>query len=305
MPDPVVLPARFRLLHDSWMTHLKAEGKAPATRTSYSGGIRHFGAWLDRQPEPVTDWREVTRRHCRGYFADLIDLGRSQDTRRARHCAIDRFFQWCVAEGELEANPMDGLTMPSPASKPVPVLDLEQMRALLASLDKKSFLDIRDEAILRLFFDSGLRLDELRRLTVDRIDLINQTVTVTGKGGKTRTARFGMQTAKAVDRYLRHRSRHKYADRPEVWVSRLGTIGREGIRKMVKERCAAAGIGHVHPHMFRHSFAHHWLDNDGREGDLMQLAGWSSPAMLRRYGASAAAARARRAHETYGVGDRL
>lgn len=159
MTQPVPLPARFRPLHDSWMLHLRAEGKSPATMTSYSMGVRQFAAWLDDSHDPPQGWAEVRRDHCRGYFAHLVDAGRAQDTRRVRHCALDRFLGWCVEEGELAANPMDGLAMPSPASKPVPVLGLDQLRLLLASFDRKSFTDIRDEAIIRLFVDAGLRLD--------------------------------------------------------------------------------------------------------------------------------------------------
>ena len=60
------------------------------------------------------------------------------------------------------------------------------------------------------------------------------------------------------------------------------------IPSMLNRRAALAGIGHVHPHMLRHSFAHQWLSNKGNEGDLMRLAGWRSREMLNRYGAAGA-----------------
>jgi integrase len=78
-----------------------------------------------------------------------------------------------------------------------------------------------------------------------------------------------------------------------------------GIGQMLTRRGAQAGVDHVHPHRFRHTFASGWLSGGGNEGDLMQLAGWKSRDMLDRYGASAAAARARDAHKRMSPGDLL
>ena len=123
-------------------------------------------------------------------------------------------------------------------------------------------------------------------------------ITVRGKGGKDRIVRIGHQAARSLDRYIRARSRHAQAWRPQLW---LGVNNREpltanGIYQMIARRGRQAGVA-VHPHRFRHHFSHTWLDRGGPEGDLMELNGWASPQMLARYGASARAARARRTYD--------
>ena len=74
---------------------------------------------------------------------------------------------------------------------------------------------------------------------------------------------------------------------------------------IIRRRSAQAGIDGVYLHRFRHTFAHLWLDQGGAEGDLMELAGWTSRQMLTRYGASARSARARRSYDRIELGDRF
>ena len=106
-----------------------------------------------------------------------------------------------------------------------------------------------------------------------------------GKGGKPRIVRIGYEAARALDRYIRARARHAQAWQPQLWLGtrNRGPLTANGIYQMIARRGRQCGVD-VFPHRFRHHFSHTWLDRGGAEGDLMELNGWTSPQMLRRYG---------------------
>ena len=120
------------------------------------------------------------------------------------------------------------------------------------------------------------------------LDLQAREIRIRGKGGTARTVKIGHQAARSLDRYIRARSRHAQAWRPQLWlgVSNRGPLTAAGIYQIVARRGRQCGPN-VYPHRFRHHFSDTWLDRGGAERDLMELAGWTSPQMLTRYGASA------------------
>jgi Phage integrase family len=144
---------------------------------------------------------------------------------------------------------------------------------------------------------AGIR-DDPHDASRSDLDLQQREITVRGKGGRPRIVRIGHEAARAVDRYLRIRSKHAQAWRPQLWLgmNNRGPMTANGIYQMIARRGRQCGVD-AWPHRFRHHFSHTWLDRGGAEGDLMELNGWSSPQMLRRYGASARSARARRTYD--------
>ena len=177
-------------------------------------------------------------------LASLVDSWRVQleaerksaSTARARQLALRRFSAWLVEEGELPTDPLAGLRPPKLGQKIVPVLSEEEIRRLLKACEGKGLRDRRDEAIIRLLLETGLRAGECVALRVEDVDVRGGLVLVRrSKGGKGRVVPFGPVTGRAVDRYLRLRLRRfaLRADQPG-----------QGRR-----------AGAVLPHVLRHTFA--------------------------------------------------
>jgi site-specific recombinase XerD len=287
----------------SFSVSLRAANKAPRTVGTYVLAVEQFAEFLADHQLP-TRLADIERRHVAEHLAWLVD-NRAAATAAQRYASLRQFFRWAVEEGELDASPMDGLRKPKVPDKPVPVLTDDDLRALLDACHGRGFEELRDTALLRLFIDTGSRLSEIANLQVGDVDLERQQIATVVKGQHLAVKYFGVKTAQALDRYERARRRHRYASLDWWWLAQKGRLSPSGVSQVVKRRSQMAGIGHVNPHRFRHTFAHRWLADGGNEGDLVRLMGWKDRQMLQRYGSSAAQGRARDAHAKMRPGDRL
>jgi site-specific recombinase XerD len=297
-------PAWSERLLVSWRRSLRARNLSPKTLSVYLSGAAELARWLTAETD-VDSWAQVRRRHVEEWIGHLIDTT-SASTANNRYRAVQQLFKWLADEEEIPANPMARMSPPRLEEKLVPLLsDLDAAR-LLKSCTGGGLVARRDLAILRLFMATGIRLAEMAGLRLDDVDLDERTAIVTGKGRRTRIVRFDPETARALDRYLRIRDGERDRRRPQLWLGEKGRgpLGPTGIYQMLVRRAERLGI-EVHPHQFRHTFAHKWLAHGGAEGDLMEMMGWSSPQMIRRYGASARGERARSSYDRVDVMGRL
>lgn len=290
-------------LRTSWTIHLRALNRSPRTIHNYLAAQTHYTNWSATNHR-ATDPTLQTKADIEAWIVAQLERDTASSALTRYRC-LQQWFRWLVEEEEIAISPMAKVAPPRCPPDPPTVLTDAQLTAIVAACRGAHWLDKRDTAVVRLLIDTGVRVTELAGMLLSELDLNTSTARVVGKGSKPRLVTFGAKTTQALDRYIRARARRPHAWSDHLWLSTRGPMIDETVRVLLTKRGRRAGVPGLHPHLFRHTFAHSWLDRGGQERDLMALAGWSSTAMLGRYGASAAAARALRAHRTFGPGDRI
>lgn len=290
------------LLLDSFARSKRAAGCVPNTIDSYLIDARLLVADLERHG---TTLATCTRRDVEQFLSDQVDAGKAPATVAHRYRSFVQLFRWLDEEDELDGpNPMAKMRSPIVPEKSPDIVTPDVFARLVtasstahrSSAERIVFETRRDPALLRMLWSSGVRAAEVMNLASTGVDLRAETFTVLGKGRKQRTVALLPATADALDRYLRARARHRHADLPWLWLSTKGHLTTSGLRQMLERRCNEIGVPPINPHRFRHTFAHEAKKRGMSDDALMDVAGWSSPQMLRRYGKSAAAERARESH---------
>jgi integrase/recombinase XerD len=287
----------------SWLRHLRAERKSPKTVAMYEAGVRQYLQW---RAEGGGDL-QLDRVSVDGFVSHLLGLGRAPATAHAYQKALRQFAKWLAAEGELDHDPLLGIRSPKVDVPVTPTLTADQLRALVKACAGPTLRDRRDEAMVRLMVETGLRAGECIALKVGDLDLDHGLVVVVrGKGGKGRLVPYGPQTARSLDRYLRLRKKHPRAKEAPLWVGDGGRgFGYHGLSRALRRRAVMAGIQGFHPHVLRHTAAARWLAKGGSEGGLMAVAGWARRDMIDRYVQAVRSELAAQEARELGLGDDL
>ena len=302
-PQDVKPTAAWLDAWDGYALELELLGRSQSTISSRKSNVLAMARYFTAQG---TEPEDVTRLALSKYLAAQCK-SRSGCGPQSLHKDLPMFWAWLAADLECP-DPFEKVPRPKGRSRPVQLVSYEDLTKLLAACASEKpgrqgeAETARNQCIMWLALESGLRRFELAALRLSDMDRTARTVLVRhGKGDKARVACYGLGTAQALRKHLRYRGRE---DGPLFTTFLGGSITASGVSQLFSRASKAAGVK-VRPHMLRHSWADAMLDGGVRERDLMTLAGWSTTEMLKVYGAVRAEARALEAGRQIQVGQVL
>jgi integrase/recombinase XerC len=257
-------------LRESYLAHLANErGLSPLTRENYARDLALLFELVGSTP-----LSEIQPNHIRRFIAALHGKGQSGKSIARRLSSWRGFFEYLTRRHGFAANPCIGMRPPkSPKTLPQ-ALSIEQCVRLVDIPDEDELAQ-RDHAIFELFYSSGLRLAELVGLDIGGVELSDATVTVTGKGSKTRIVPVGSHALDAIRHWLVLRASIAKPDETALFVSRRGKrLTPRAVQYRIKHWAIKQGVaGDVHPHTLRHSFASHVLQSSGDLRAVQEMLG--------------------------------
>ncbi len=268
---------------ERFASHLKHERRMSGhTIAAYLADIACLGAFCDARK--IEHWSDLDGLGVRTFAASSHARGLGARSIQRRLSALRTFYEYLVREGCCTRNPAQGVPAPKQKKRLPTTLDADQMGRLLSFRSDDS-LSSRDKAMMELFYSSGLRLQELVGLDLASIDLKDRTVRVLGKGAKSRVLPIGRHAVAALRGWLKERTallaeRRDLAGgvdalRDAVFLGRGGRrLSPRAVQLRIELWGRRQGLGvHVHPHMFRHSFATHLLESSGNLRGVQELLG--------------------------------
>lgn len=258
----------------------KVNGLSPRTLADYQDKIGRFVAFCKAQG--VNEPGQVTP-HCIRLFLLFLQERIKASSVHDYYGCVHRFTNWLLEEEVLKESPMERMKPPKVPKQVIQPFTRDHVVRML-TVCGDTFLGCRNQAIIKTFVDTGLRLGEMAGIQLSDLDFDNGTIKVMGKGAKERRVRISPETQKAI---LRYRLRCKDDGLPCLWVTEEHKpLRARGISSMVRRLGERAGIRHqvrTSPHTFRHTAAIQYLRNKGDQFTLQIMLGHSTLEMTRRY----------------------
>ncbi|MFC7368953.1 tyrosine recombinase XerC [Vreelandella zhaodongensis] len=254
----------------SYLSALAAHA-SPATVAAYRQDLTALCRFVEQQG--VTDGAALTTALLRAFLGAERSRGLAPRSLARRRAALSRFADYLVQQQVLADNPVGLLRTPKqPSHLPRP-LDVDALSQFLDMPHDGTPLAVRDQAMLELFYSSGLRLAELAALDLGHLNAHH--VRVIGKGSKPRQVPVGKRADQALNEWLKCRSLLAADAEIALFVSQRGQrLGHRGIQKRLAQLSVVRGLPeHLHPHRLRHSFASHLLESSQDLRAVQELLG--------------------------------
>ena len=246
--------------------------KSPNTVAAYTGDVADF---LDFYKGDVT---VAATADIESFILDRSGILSKRSQARVLS-SLSSFFGWLILEGERKDNPCDNVDRPKLGRYLPEVLSVEEVEAIMNSVDLRSWQGVRDRAILEILYGSGLRVSEACGLLISHVYVEEGFVRVVGKGDKERLVPMGGMAADAFNAYLAVRPVPSSPEFDDIaFLNRFGrNLSRISVFNMVKKQALVAGVNkEISPHTFRHSFATHLIENGADLRVVQEMLGHES-----------------------------
>ncbi len=257
-----------------YRNYLRLERRlSPNTVASYCHDVSGLLEFCGKEPAAIGP------EDIKAYLGKVTADGLSKRSSARLVSSLRSFFDWCVQEGEIKDNPCDRVDAPKLGKYLPSVLSLQEVEAILESVDTRKASGKRDRAILEVLYGCGLRVSEAAGLRISHVHFDEGFVDVVGKGDKQRLVPLGEPAADAIRTYLEDRpAPASRAVEDILFLNKFGKpLSRVSIFKMVKEQAMAAGVQkEISPHTFRHSFATHLIENGADLRIVQEMLGHES-----------------------------
>ena len=259
--------------------------RSPETITSYSCSIREFEDFF-RQLDNGLDWSTVDEDVVRDWMEHLVDGGMEASSVGTRFAALRSLFRFALARHLVDRDPTYRLEPPKKAKRLPTFLKEREMNRLLDDMPwGTSFKEVRDKAIITTFYETGIRLSELKGLNDVDIDSDNHQLKVTGKGNKQRVVPYGEELARTLRDYMACRDGEVIRHCDAVFVTPKGERMSSGeVRTAVKDKLSlVSSQKKLSPHVLRHTFATAMLNNGASIESVRRLLGHASASTTEVY----------------------
>ncbi len=271
---------------DQFILYIATErGLSAAYQLSVRQSLDALVRWLEKQN--ISSWNDIGTQELTAFLTTQKDSGLSASSLRISMVHLKIFFRHLVVKKEIPADPAEPLLPPRGDQHLPETLNEKFITDLLESVDVTKPLGRRDLAILEMFYASGLRLSELCQARLENLDLDEHFIRVTGKGGEIRLVPVGGRACEAVQDYLDNERSLLVKKKTSSWIFlsiRGGALSPERVREIVKQRAKAGGIEQtIYPHLLRHSFATHLLQNGADLRVIQDMLGHADIATTQIY----------------------
>lgn len=256
---------------------LVERGYSEKTKRAYEDDLNAFQIFLKESGND--DLLSVKQIDIRIYLGTLVEAEYSRNTMRRKIASIRSFYNYLQKQELISENPVSYIHLKKSGIKLPRFFYEDEMEALFASVEGETPLDLRNRALLEILYGSGLRVSECTNLTMERLDFTSSVMLIDGKGNKQRYVPLNEHAQIALEEYFengrsllmeKYKTQHDY-----VFVNHRGQpLTPTGVSYILNQLIKKSSVdSDIHPHMLRHTFATHLLNNGADMRTVQELLG--------------------------------